>query len=309
MLRSALVSLVLSAAAVSIHAQTPPPAVAYPPGGPATPTTVPAPMLLWPNGAPGAQGDADEDKPTLTAFIPAQNPTRAAVVVAPGGGYTHLATEKEGTMFAQWLNAQGVAAFVLKYRLGPKYHHPIEIGDAQRAIRTVRARAAEWGIDKGKVGMMGSSAGGHLAASTSVLFDDGLATGDSIDHENSRPDFVILCYPVIRLDAPYMHSGSRKMLLGETPDDALVEKMSLTGLVNSKTPPTFLYTTTDDKTVPVMNSVLWYEALVKAGIPVELHAFQHGSHGSGLAQADPALREWPNLLLHWLQANGWAAKP
>lgn len=266
-------------------------------------------MLLWPNGAPSAQGDADDDKPTLTAYIAPQNPTKTAVIVTPGGGYQHLSMEKEGSLVAQWLNAQGVTAFVLKYRLGPKYHNPVELGDALRAIRTVRSRAAEWGIDKGKVGMLGFSAGGHLTASTSVLYDDGLPTGDAIDKESSRPDFVVLCYPVIRLDAPYMHSGSRKMLLGDTPDEALVEKMSLTALVNADTPPAFLYTTTDDKTVPVMNSVLWYSALVKNGIPAELHAFQHGTHGSGLGQFDPALKEWPTLLLHWLQANGWAAKP
>src|ERR1017187_8501485 len=158
----------------------------------------PAPMLLWANGAPGALGDADDDKPTITAYIPASNPTKTAVVIAPGGSYMHLSMVKEGSDVAAWLNARGVAGFVLKYRLGPKYHNPIELGDAQRAIRTVRADAAQYGVAPDHIGMWGFSAGGHLAATAGTQFDAGDATAiDEIDKQSSRPDFLVLSYPEI----------------------------------------------------------------------------------------------------------------
>ena len=277
---------------------------------PAAPAAdVPAPLLLWPAGAPGATGDTDADKPAITIFLPtAPNTTKTGVVVAPGGGYTHLATEKEGYAYARWLNQHGVAAFVLRYRLGPQYHHPIEIGDAQRAIRFVRAHAAEYGIDKDRVGMWGSSAGGHLTATAGTQFDAGKPEAtDPIDRESSRPQFLILSYPVITLMEPTAHAGSRKFLLGNDPDPALVRSMSAETRVTQDTPPTFLFTTTDDKTVPVMNSVMFYEALVKAGVPVEMHIFQHGAHGAGLAAGNPALSIWPDLLLKWMRERGYAA--
>ena len=267
-------------------------------------------MLLWPAGAPGAVGTTDDDKPTLTVYLPTvPNPTRTGVVVAPGGSYTHLSMQKEGEDVALWLNARGVAAFVLKYRLGPAYHHPIELGDAQRAIRTVRANAAEYGIATDHVGMWGFSAGGHLTASAGTMFDMGNATAtDAIEQQGSRPDFLILAYPVITMQMPYAHAGSKKYLLGDDPDRALVDKMSVEMQVTAQTPTTFLFATTDDGTVPVMNSVMFYSALVKAGVPVEMHLFQHGAHGAGLAVANPQLKVWPELLLKWMRERGYAGE-
>ena len=264
-------------------------------------------MLLWPSGAPGALGEEDVDKPTLTIFLPlAPNPTRTGVVVAPGGGYTHLAVEKEGFAFARWLNERGVAAFVLQYRLGPKYHHPVELEDAQRAIRMVRAHAAEWGVATDHVGMWGSSAGGHLAATAGTKFDAGKAdANDAVEQQGSRPDFLILSYPVITFHEPDLHRGSLKYLLGDTPDPNLVDSLSAETQVTKDTPPTFLFATTDDKTVPVVNSVMFYSALVKVGVPVEMHLFQHGSHGAGLASENPELRVWPDLLAKWMRERGY----
>ncbi len=265
-------------------------------------------MLLWPAGAPEAQGVADDDKPTISAYLPASNPTRTAVVIAPGGGYQHLSMVHEGSEVAEWLNAHGVAAFVLKYRLGPKYHHPIELGDAQRAIRTVRARAAEFGVAPDHIGMWGFSAGGHLTASAGTHFDAGnLTTTDVIERASSRPDFLVLAYPVITLEDPYAHKGSRQYLLGPTPAQSDVDAMSDELHVTAETPPTFLFTTTDDHTVPVMNSVMFYEALVKAGIPAEMHIFQHGGHGAGLAPTNPQLSPWTDLLIKWMRERGYAA--
>jgi acetyl esterase/lipase len=263
---------------------------------------------LWANGAPGAQGTGFEDTPTLAAFIPASNPTKTAVVVAPGGGYTHLSMIKEGADVAQWLNAHGIAAFVLKYRLGPTYHNPIELGDAQRALRTVRADAEKYGIAPDHIGMWGFSAGGHLTASAGTNFDAGKPdAADLIDRQSSKPDFLILAYPVITMLDPYVHGGSRKFLLGDNPAEVDLQLMSPELHVTQLTPPTFLFTTTDDRTVPVMNSVMFYSALVKAGVPAEMHIFQHGAHGSGLAPANPQLRVWTELLIKWMRERGYAA--
>jgi len=268
----------------------------------------PVPILLWANGAPGAVGDADDDKPTITAYIPATNPTKTAVVIAPGGGYVHLSMVKEGSDVAAWLNGHGVAAFVLKYRLGPKYHNPIELGDAQRAIRTVRADAAKYGIAPDHIGMWGFSAGGHLTATAGTMFDEGdAAATNPIERQSSRPDFLVLAYPVITMLDPYVHKGSRLYLLGDAPTQEEMEAMSPELHVTAQTPPTFLFTTTDDKTVPVMNSVMFYSALVKAGVPAEMHIFQHGGHGSGLGVGNPQLSVWPDLLIKWMRERGYAA--
>jgi acetyl esterase/lipase len=265
-------------------------------------------MLLWPEGAPGALGVGDEDKPTITVYLPAANPTRTAVVIAPGGGYQHLSMVREGSDVAAWLNAHGVAAFVLKYRLGMKYHNPIEMGDAQRAIRTVRAHAAEYGVAADHIGMWGFSAGGHLTATAGTQFDAGnAAAADAIERESSRPDFLVLAYPVITMEEPYVHRGSKLYLLGNTPVQADVEAMSAELHVTAQTPPVFLFSTTDDRTVPIMNSVMFYEALVKAGVPAEMHLFQHGGHGSGLAPANPQLSPWTEMLIKWMRERGYAA--
>jgi acetyl esterase/lipase len=264
-------------------------------------------VLLWPNGAPGARGSEDIDQPSLMIYLPAgANATKTGVVVAPGGGYEHLAMGHEGADIAHWLNARGVAAFVLKYRLGPKYHYPIELEDAQRAIRMVRANAAEYGVAEDHVGMWGFSAGGHLTATAGTHFDGGNAgASDVVEQKGSRPDFLILAYPVIALEGQYAHVGSKKYLLGDDPDPALLASLSAQTQVTKDTPPTFLFATTDDKTVPVMNSVMFYEALVKAGVPVEMHLFQYGSHGLGLAPANPALSVWPDLLAKWMRERGY----
>ena len=277
-------------------------------GGMAWPSNLPAPLQLWPDGAPGALGSAEEDTPTIAAFIPASNPTKTAVLIGPGGGYVHLSMVKEGSDVAAWLNAHGVAAFVLRYRLGPKYHNPIELGDAQRAIRAVRADAVQYGIAPDHIGMWGFSAGGHLTASAGTMFDPGNpAAADPIDGQSSRPDFLILSYPVITMEDPYVHKGSRQYLLGDAPAQADMDALSPELHVTAQTPPAFLFATTDDPVVPVMNSVMFYSALVKAGVPAEIHIFQHGGHGSGLAPANPQLRPWTDMLIKWMRERGYAA--
>jgi acetyl esterase/lipase len=307
--------LIASVIAVSMSgAMAQAPAAAQPggrmSGGYAWPANLPDPKPLWAGGAPGALGSAEEDTPTLAAFIPASNPTKTAVIVDPGGGYVHLSMIKEGADVAAWLNAHGVAAFVLRYRLGPKYHNPIELNDAKRAMRTVRAEAAQYGIAPDHIGMWGFSAGGHLTASAGTMFDAGDATAsDPIDRESSRPDFLILAYPVITMLDPYVHKGSRTYLLGDAPTQAEEEAMSPELHVTAQTPPTFLFTTTDDHTVPVLNSVMFYTALVKAGVPAEMHIFQHGAHGSGLAPTNPQLQPWTELLAKWMRERGYAAAP
>jgi len=266
------------------------------------PVTVP----LWPNGAPGASGNDESDKPTLTIFLPAEkSASRTGVVVCPGGGYGALANNHEGRQVANWLNSLGMAAFVLKYRLGPRYHHPIELGDAQRAIRMVRAQAAQYGVAPDRIGIMGFSAGGHLASTAGTHFDAGdSGASDPIDHASSRPDFLVLGYPVISFTTIYTHKGSLKNLLGESPDPKLVENLSNELQVTPQTPPTFLFHTNEDKGVPAENSVLFYLALRKAGVPAEMHIFERGPHGVGLALADPALSMWPTLLANWFRERG-----
>jgi acetyl esterase/lipase len=257
-------------------------------------------VQLYQHGTPEAQGTADDDIPTLTVYLPKSNPTKTGVIVAPGGGYQHLSMVKEGSDVAHWLNDRGVAAFVLKYRLGMKYHNPIELHDAQRAIRLVRNNAAEFGIATDHLGMWGFSAGGHLTATAGTMFDSGDGgVGDDITKQSSRPDFLILAYPVITMQDPYVHKGSRTYLLGDAPTQEQMDAMSAELHVTKQTPPTFLFATTDDGTVPVMNSVMFYSALVKAGVPVEMHLFQHGGHGAGLAPANPQLRVWPDLVIKW----------
>ncbi len=221
---------------------------------------------------------------------------------------SHLSMIKEGADVAAWLNAHGVAAFVVRYRLGPKYHNPIELGDAQRAIRTVRADAAKYGIAPDHIGMWGFSAGGHLTASAGTMFDAGNAAAtDRIEQQSSRPDFLILAYPVITMEDPYVHKGSRTYLLRDAPTQAEMDAMSPELHVTAQTPPTFLFSTTDDRTVPIMNSVMFYSALVKAGVPAEMHIFQHGAHGAGLAPTNPQLQPWTDLLIKWMRERGYAA--
>ena len=265
----------------------------------------PKPMPLWADGAPGALGTADEDTPTLTPYLaPAARAVGTAVIVCPGGGYLHLSMEKEGSDVARWWNSLGVTAFVLKYRLGPKYHHPIELGDAQRAIRTVRARASEWGVRPDRVGIMGFSAGGHLTSSAGTHFDAGKPdAADAIERQSSRPDFLVLGYPVVSF-TQNVHQGSKRALLGDNPDPKRVENLSNELQVTAQTPPTFLFHTTNDQTVPVENSVMFYLALHKAGVPAEMHIYENGPHGVGLAPTDEALSSWPARLADWMRGRG-----
>ena len=271
----------------------------------AQPPAMPKADLLWPGGAPGAQGTEDIDKPSLAPYLaPAGRGTGTAVIVCPGGGYGGLSMDKEGDQIAKWLNSLGVTAFVLKYRLGPKYHHPVELGDAQRAIRTVRSKAPEYRLSPDRIGIMGFSAGGHLASTAGTHFDAGDASAaDPIDRLSSRPDFLVLCYPVISF-GPFAHQGSKRNLLGENPDPKLVESLSNETQVTAQTPPTFLFHTTTDAAVPVENSVMFYAALRKAGVPAELHIYERGPHGVGLAQTDEALSSWPARLADWLRVHG-----
>jgi acetyl esterase/lipase len=232
----------------------------------------------------------------------------AAVIVAPGGGYRSLSMIKEGREPAVYLNALGIAAFVLKYRLGPRYHHPVQLGDAQRAIRLVRARAREWGLAPDRIGIFGFSAGGHLASTVSTRFDAGRADApDPIERASSRPDFAVLAYPVISLVEPWTHQGSKTNLLGDAPDPALARSLSTDTQVTATTPPTFIYQTNADVSVPAENSAAYFLALRKAGVPAEFHVFKDGPHGTGLGQQDRALSEWPRLLANWLRATGFLA--
>ncbi len=261
--------------------------------------------LLWPDGAPGALSDSASDRPALRIYLPS-NARKAdtGVVVCPGGGYGTLALDHEGRQIAEWLSGRGMAAFVLRYRLGPRYRHPAPLQDAQRALRYVRHHAESFGISPQKIGIWGFSAGGHLASTAGTHFDAGNAQAmDPIDGQSSRPDFMILAYPVISLAAEYTHGGSRNNLLGPDPAPELVEYLSNEKQVTGDTPPTFLFHTDEDKAVPVENSVVFYLALRKAKVQAELHIFQRGNHGVGLAPGDPILSIWPLLLQAWLRTN------
>ena len=267
------------------------------------PLTIP----LWEGQTPGALGTAPEDIPTLTIYMP-PNTTgpMTAIIIAPGGGYRALSMNLEGRMPANYLNTLGIATFVLKYRLGPKYHNPIEIGDMQRAIRIVRSRADEWHLNPARIGVMGFSAGGHLAATASTHFDAGNASAaDPIDRVSSRPDFAVLGYPVITFTEAWTHQGSKTMLLGDQQDASLARNLSNETQVTANTPPTFIFHTNADTTVPVENSIFYFLALRKAGVPAEMHVFKDGAHGAGLALQDPALSEWPKTLTNWLRASGF----
>jgi acetyl esterase/lipase len=263
-------------------------------------------IRLWTGSAPGALGSDDSDVPTLTAYLPrTMAASTPAVIICPGGGYRNLASNHEGRQVANYFNSLGMAAFVLRYRLGPRYHHPIELGDAQRAIRLLRARAPTWQLDPSRIGVVGFSAGGHLAMSASTLFDAGdRNASDPIDRVGSRPDFAVLGYPVISMVAPWTHRGSKQNLLGDAPDENLAQKLSGELAVTKDTPPTFIFHTADDAVVPVENSVQYFLALRQAGVPAEMHVFEKGPHGVGLANDNAALSPWSALLATWMRSRG-----
>ncbi len=268
--------------------------------------------LLWPDGAPGALGKEPKDKPTLTVWLPSpENAAGAAIVVCPGGGYGMLAVDHEGTQIAEWLNSRGIAAFVLEYRhRGRGYGHPAPLQDAQRAIRTVRARADAFGVDPKRIGILGFSAGGHLASTAATHFDAGDPDAeDSIDRVSCRPDFAVLCYAVLALGEPFTHAGSQRNLLGPDAPDDLIRGLSSEKQVSPDTPPTFLWHTDEDKAVPSENSVQFYLACRRHGVPAELHVFHTGHHGLGLAANVPGANAWPNLLEQWMQSLALLTAP
>jgi acetyl esterase/lipase len=254
-------------------------------------------------------GDEPADKPDLRIYLP--EPAKAngaAVVICPGGGYGVLAYDHEGHQVAKFLNSIGVAAAVVKYRLAPRYRHLAPLQDAQRSIRHLRANAAGLRLDPSRIGILGFSAGGHLASTAATHFDVGQADSkDPIERQSCRPDFAVLCYPVISLIEPFGHSGSKRNLLGDQPDPKLVEFLSNEKQVTADTPPTFLFHTGDDAGVPVENSLAFYAALRKAKVPAELHVYQVGPHGVGLANADPAVFGWKDRLADWMRTNNFLA--
>lgn len=261
--------------------------------------------ILWPDGAPGAHGTEDKDRPNITAYLP-EEPNGCAVVVCPGGGYGHLAVDHEGKQFGEFFNEFGVTAFVLRYRIAPDYRHPAPMLDVQRAIRTVRARAKEWSVDPQRVGVMGFSAGGHLASTAATHFDAGNEdAADPIDRVSCRPDFAVLCYPVITFTQDFMHRGSRNNLLGKNPDPELVKSLSNELQVTPETPPTFLFHTSEDTGVPPQNSTSFFDACIRHKVPVELHIYEKGRHGLGLARDTPGTKEWPGRLKTWMKVRGY----
>ena len=258
---------------------------------------------LWPDGPPLGENAIAND-PELIIYVPS-HPNGAAVVIYPGGGYMGLAMDHEGHQVAKWLNSFGVAGIIVSYRRGPGAGHPVPLMDAQHAIRTVRYNAKKWEIDPERVGVLGFSAGGHLTSSTGVHFDLGDPNADDpIKKQSCRPDFMVLVYPVISMTQDYMHRGSRTNLIGENPDPELAKKMSSELQVTGDTPPTFLVLSNEDTAVPAENSVYFYLALRKAGVPAEMHIFEKGRHGFGLGQLDYILSSWMGLCQRWLGQRG-----
>jgi acetyl esterase/lipase len=276
---------------------------------------------LWPEGVPGLKTDAAEERivdgrvvgvhyPSLTVYRPeAGSANSTAVILCPGGGYVRLAIGENGGADTKWLNGLGVTVFVLRYRM-VEYGHPAPMRDVLRAIRIVRSRAAEFGVRADRVGLLGGSAGGHLAATASTLWDapEG-KTGAPIDTVNARPDFAMLIYPVVTMEDPYVHKGSRKALLGDTPDSALVQRLSIEKRVRKDMPPMFLVATMADQSVPVENSLQFYKALRDAGVPTEMHVYARGAHGASRDKQYGTTALWPARAEEWLAAFGWLSKP
>lgn len=271
---------------------------------------------LWPEGVPGAREIGPErlgeggrisnvSEPTLTVHGPAvDRPNGTAVIVCPGGGYTILSSAREGVQYANWLSTLGVTTFVLKNRL-QEFGHPAPLQDVLRAVRIVRSRATEFKVNPDRIGVMGSSAGGHLAASAGTLFDHPAGrTGAPLDATSARPDFLILMYPVISLDDPVAHAGSRKALLGTTPAPELLRLMSVEKQVTAATPPALLIHTQEDRTVPVENSILFFQALTRAKVPAEMYLFERGSHGMGMRDGLGTSSDWPKRAEEWLRNRG-----
>jgi acetyl esterase/lipase len=283
---------------------------------PATVTKPPAgftkTVILWPNGAPGALGTGDGDVPKMFVYPATGAGIHTAVIVMPGGGYTHLAIEKEGGAEARWLNEHGVTAFVLEYRLGPRYHFPSPMLDGARAVRYVRSHAAELDVAKDRIGLWGFSAGGHLAGYLAAVHAGGeVSAADSIERVSDRPDFVIVSYGRFSMDEAIPRTTNMEGLLGDHPTQAMLNAISIVKLVTKDTPPCFIYSTTADQTVNPMNATAFYDALKRAGVPAELHIFERGGHGTGMAQGLrdlPELAIYPTLLANWMEMHGWMTR-
>src|SRR6188474_3395103 len=298
-----LLGSLLLAISLSMHAAEAPIIPLWPEGVPA-PVRTDVPAAKGPLG-PEETGDgkrfSNVSTPTLQVVRPAiDRPNGTAIIICPGGGYGNLSYEREGVQYATWLSHLGVTSFILKNRL-KEYGHPAPLQDVLRAVRLVRSRAAEFKIDPARIGVMGSSAGGHLAASAGTLYDNPAGkTGAALDAVSGRPDFLILMYPVITTADPAAHVGSRENLIGKTPTPALRELASLEKQVTASTPPSLLIHTQEDKSVPVENSILFYQALTKAGVPAEMYLFEHGSHGMGMKAGLGTASEWPRRAEEWL---------
>ena len=273
---------------------------------------VPKAETLWSKTAPGALGKEAQDAPTVQVFLPPAGAPKTAtgVVILPGGGYWTVAIDHEGYAVARFLNTLGVAAFVVNYRHSPRYQHPAPITDAQRALRLVRSRAQQYNLSPDRIGVMGFSAGGHLAATASTRFDPGNpAAPDSVDRVSSRPDFTILGYPVISFVSSFSHTGSAEGLLGKNPNPQMLEDLSAEKRVSILTPPAFLFHTSEDNGVPAENSIAYYHALRVFRIPAELHIYEKGKHGVGLAPNDPVLSSWSQRLADWLKTRELLTPP
>jgi acetyl esterase/lipase len=270
--------------------------------------SVPARTLnVYPGAARGALGHADADRPTIDVYLPAANPTHTAVLVIPGGGYSKVVADREGAAPAEWLAQRGVAAFVLHYRVAP-YRYPAPIADAERAMRLLRGKAADFGFSADHLGAWGFSAGGHIASILATLSDNGVpASPDPVEYASDRPDFVILAYPVISMKPQFGNADSRQHLLGPMPDPAQAALLSAEDHVTAASPPAFVFTTNDDDVVASQNSMLYVAACQRAGVPVEFHMFEHGHHGVDLAEHLPPLHLWTLLLESWMQQNQWMA--
>jgi acetyl esterase/lipase len=303
---SAILSLVLAAG----NAQTP--TLARLPGaGDPPPTGFAKVLTLWPNGAPLAKGSASVDVPKLY-YYPAVGPgVRSAVIVLPGGGYTHVVMEKEGATEAKWLAARGVAAFVLQYRLSPGYRYPVPMLDGARAVRYVRSHAADFGIAQDRIGVWGFSAGGNLAGYLATEpFESNHSNPDPVERVSAHPDFAIFSYARLTMDSSVPRTGNMESLLGNNPSPEMLDEVSFARHATKSTSPSFVYSTTADQTVNSMNATVYYDALKRVGVPVELHIFELGPHGTGMGQGLKGLSEleiWPLLLEHWMQLHGWMA--
>jgi len=263
---------------------------------------------LWPGAAPGSSATEPGDVPELFVSLVTSDQPTAGVVILPGGGYGGHAMDHEGHQLADWFASLGISSAICTYRMrgkgndGKGYGHPYPMLDAQRAIQTLRGRADTWNLDPQRIGVIGFSAGGHLASTVSTHFaETAAASDDSIAKESSRPDYAILCYPVIGFDKPYTHRGSQRNLLGDHPDPALLKLLSNEEQVSGTTPPTFLFHTAADRPVPVANSIEYFRACRQHGVPVELHVFPNGRHGLGLAKGVPGAEQWPQLCEDWLR--------